>query len=560
MRSYLDLCKPDLPLIALGTTAGVVAAYYGAYVTDLTSHAMSHALQAFPVDMLLYSLATIVMMSARGMAFTLAQKRFENRLATRVYNCIFEQDHAYYHKTPTAGIIDQATNDVRMVASNIALCINVFTRSTVSTLVTTYLMYHISVELTLVVLVLIPASFAISHAHSKIHLVLMKGHDELCQSLSKHIQDTLSHALLLRTYLAQDACMERHACLRRRAARYDIHEMILYGANVFIMQNMPTLTLIAILVAASRLHTATPDLVAFVFHQQTLQASIRSIVDFAYESTRCVEPMRRVTRILAAAATASQVPGGAGAGGGGGGAKEDGAIEFQQVSFKYGDDEGSVLRDLTFTVPPGAKVAFIGRSGSGKSTIAKLLVGMLKPTSGRIRGMGVDAFGYVSQEVVLLHESIAFNISFGKYSQPEIEAAARAANAHDFIAALPQGYDTVLTGTEMGSLSGGEKQRISIARALLRRPHVLVFDEATSALDPESEELVQASIERIANASDCTVIIIAHRPSAYAFVDTVYRLEKKSPGLVVVRGGAEAEAEDQERAPGDTRLVHRRRR
>lgn len=554
MRSYIDLCKPDLPLIALGTTAGVVAAYYGAYVTELTSHAISQALQEFPFDMLLYSLATIVLMSARGMAFTLAQKRFENRLATRVYNSIFKQDHAYYHKTPTASIIDQATNDVRMVSSNIGLCINVFTRSAVSTLVTTYLMYHISVELTLVVLVLIPASFAISHAHSKIHLVLMKGHDELSQSMSKHVQDTLAHALLLRTYLAQDACMERHAALRQRAARYDVNEMLLYGANVFIMHNMPTLTLVAILVVASRLHVPTPDLVAFVFHQQTLQASIRSIVDFAYESTRCIEPMRRVTGILSGV-----VPGGGGAEGEGEG-DEGGAIEFQNVSFKYPKDEDSVLRDLTFTVPPGAKVAFIGQSGAGKSTIAKLLVGMLKPSSGRIRGMGVGAFGYVSQEVVLLHESIAFNISFGKYSRPEIEDAAREANAHDFIAALPQGYDTVLTGTEMGTLSGGEKQRISIARALLRRPRVLVFDEATSALDPDSEALVQASIERIANASDCTIIIIAHRPSAYAFADIVYRLEKKRPGLEVVRGGEAEEAEEKEEEEERGRLRRRIRR
>jgi ABC-type multidrug transport system fused ATPase/permease subunit len=511
----------------MGTIAGVVAAYYGAFVTEMTSHAMTHPIQEFPFDMLFYSFATIFMMSVRGMAFTYAQKRFDNRLGALVYNRIFRQNHEYYHTTPTAGIIDQATNDVRIVSSNIALCINVFSRSTVSTLVTAYLMYNISAKLTGLVVVLIPLSFGLSHAHSKIHLRVMKGRDELCQSISKHIQDTLSHVMLLRMYLAETACMEKHAGLLKQSAQYDVNDMLLYGANVFIMQNMPTLTTLAILVVASRLDMANVDMVTFMFHQQTLQASVRSTVDFVYEYTRCIEPMKRITHILSC--PADVVPHSKRG-------DDSDTLAFQNVSFKYTKDD-YVLKNISFTVPPGDKVAFIGRSGMGKSTIAKLLVGMLTPTSGHIQGIDVRDFGYVSQDVVLLHDSIAFNISFGKthYSRQDIEAAAMAANAHDFISALPNGYDTVLTGTEMGSLSGGEKQRISIARALLRKPRVLVFDEATSALDSESEELVQASIERIAKESDSTVLVIAHRPAAYAFVNTVYRVTKT--GIELVRGG-----------------------
>ena len=533
---YVSLCRPDLPLVVTGTLAGIISAYFGAYVTDKTSRALSSpardtptpsdAFEVVPTDLLIYSIMCIAMMSVRGMAFSLAQYRFEQRLSVLVYTCLFQQPNAFYYKTPSSSIIDQATSDVRTVASNISLCVNVIMRSIVTVVVTLYLMCNISYRLTIVVMMLAPISFVASNIHSKLTIAMMHGHDDLCQQTSKHVQDTLSHILMLRTCCASNVCIDIHTELRKAIAGYNIKNMKLYGLNVMILHNIPTITLIAIIAVASRLDTSAINLVTFVFHQQNLQGSIRAIVDFMYEYTKCHEPMQRITNLLIQARTGADT---------GVDADTDSlyttneGIEFDDVSFQYDQAPTYVFKNLSLHIPKGDKIAIIGRSGVGKSTIAKLLVGILKPTSGRVMCVGPQDIGYVSQEVVLLHQTIAFNIGFGKeVTRQDIENAAKAANAHAFIMDLPKGYDTILTGTELGSLSGGQKQRISIARALFRKPKVLIFDEATSALDTESEELVQTSIETVARAHEpaCTVVIVAHRPSAYSFVDTIYRMDE----------------------------------
>ncbi|MGH7544798.1 MAG: ABC transporter ATP-binding protein, partial [Gemmatimonadota bacterium] len=176
-------------------------------------------------------------------------------------------------------------------------------------------------------------------------------------------------------------------------------------------------------------------------------------------------------------------------------------IQYQNVWFAY-DHDKPVLREISLEVRKGEVVALVGPSGGGKTTIVDLLPRFYAPTAGRILIDGVDLcdyslqslramMGIVSQETILFHDTVRVNVAYGpadRYSQEEIEAAARAANAHEFIAALPQGYDTVI-GERGVRLSGGQRQRLAIARAILRDPPILIFDEATSALDTESERL-----------------------------------------------------------------------
>jgi subfamily B ATP-binding cassette protein MsbA len=196
-----------------------------------------------------------------------------------------------------------------------------------------------------------------------------------------------------------------------------------------------------------------------------------------------------------------------------------GRISFEDVAFSYG--EGAALEGVSFTVEPGETVAFVGPSGAGKSTIFNLLPRLYDVTGGVVRIDGQDvrdvtvqslraSIALVAQEAALFNESIGANIAFGRVgaSQAEIEEAARAAAAHDFIAALPQGYDTVV-GERGAKLSGGERQRIALARAFLRNAPILLLDEATSALDSESEAKVQDALARLAKGR--TVLVIAHR-------------------------------------------------
>lgn len=197
-------------------------------------------------------------------------------------------------------------------------------------------------------------------------------------------------------------------------------------------------------------------------------------------------------------------------------------VEFQNISFAY-EGKDKVLKDISFAIEPGQKVAIVGSSGSGKSTISKLLFRFYDVSSGQILIDGQDikqytqrsvqsAIGVVPQEPVMFNESIFYNISYGKYgaTKEEVVQAAKLAYIHDFISKLPLGYDT-LVGERGLKLSGGEKQRMAIARVLLKNPPILIFDEATSALDSHSEKMVQKALDELAQKH--TTLVIAHRLS-----------------------------------------------
>ena len=217
-------------------------------------------------------------------------------------------------------------------------------------------------------------------------------------------------------------------------------------------------------------------------------------------------------------------------------------IQFDGVGFSY--DTEPVLSDVSFTARKGAVVALVGASGAGKSTLVDLIPRFYEPTSGRILFDGVDGAeitlaslrsltGIVSQDTVLFNDTVRRNIAYGaaeRFTQAQVEAAARAANAHEFITQLPDGYETVL-GERGTRLSGGQRQRLAIARALLVDPPILILDEATSALDTESERLVQEAVDRL--LANRTVFVIAHRLSTVTHADVILVLDR---GRIVERG------------------------
>jgi subfamily B ATP-binding cassette protein HlyB/CyaB len=213
-----------------------------------------------------------------------------------------------------------------------------------------------------------------------------------------------------------------------------------------------------------------------------------------------------------------------------------GAIEFDQVAFRYRPDTPDVIRGVSLTVAPGEVIGIVGRSGSGKSTLTKLVQRLYVPDRGRVLIDGQDTaivdtvslrhqIGVVLQENTLFNRSVRDNIALSHPAAP-IEAiigVAKLAGAHEFICELPEGYDTVV-GEHGTGLSGGQRQRIAIARALLTNPRILIFDEATSALDYESEKIIQDNMRRI--CAGRTVLIIAHRLSSVREADRIVALER----------------------------------
>ena len=219
-----------------------------------------------------------------------------------------------------------------------------------------------------------------------------------------------------------------------------------------------------------------------------------------------------------------------------------GEVRFEHVDFSY-EPKRQILFDVSFAIPAGRTIAVVGPSGSGKSTLARLLYRFYDVTGGRVTIDGQDlravqqtsvraAIGIVPQDTVLFNDSIEYNIAYGRpgAAHEEIVAAARLAQIHDFVASLPDGYQTTV-GERGLKLSGGEKQRVAIARAILKNPRILIFDEATSALDSKAEKLIQAELEQI--SADRTTLTIAHRLSTIVGADQILVLER---GRVVERG------------------------
>jgi ABC-type bacteriocin/lantibiotic exporter with double-glycine peptidase domain len=377
---------------------------------------------------------------------------------------------------------------------------------------------------------------------------IMANYEERNKELNTYTHETISHISVMKTYANERRSEAKFNSLSNAVADYNYTESILYGSNLLVVCNIPTITTIIIILFANYLQTVE-GLTIFILHNQGLYAIIKTLFDMKNEFIKCKEPYSRITKILDTpeSATGYYIPADN---------RLNGDIEFHSLSFKYEKADEAILSDFSFTIHRGDKIAIIGASGCGKSTLSKLLMNILTPTgsssssNGSITIDGVNLcdydsewlkkrIGYVAQDSVLFTDTIANNISYGldvsegsEVSEADIIEASKNANAHEFISKLPNKYQTMLEGTELSSLSGGQRQRISIARALIRKPQILIFDEATSALDPYCEELVQQTIKECYAKQNITMIIIAHRRSALEIADKIYEL--KGSHLVLV--------------------------
>lgn len=286
---------------------------------------------------------------------------------------------------------------------------------------------------------------------------------------------------------------------------------------------------------------APGDLVAYTMYITTLLATIRRIIEFAEQFQRGMTGIERFTELMDADIDIFDEEGAV--------ALKDveGAISFRKVSFEYPDDHTPVLSQIDLTIRPGEKVALVGPSGGGKTTLCNLIPRFYDPTEGEIlidgqniRGVTLKSLrgnvGVVQQDVYLFSGSVYENIAYGRpgASREEVVDAAKLAGAHEFIEGLKDGYGTYV-GERGVKLSGGQKQRISIARVFLKAPKVLLLDEATAALDNESEHLVSESLEKL--AAGRTTLTIAHRLTTIHGADRILVL---AGNRIVEEGNHEA--------------------
>lgn len=458
-----------------------------------------------------------------------------NNIAVRLRNDLYAHlqslSLSFFERTRVGHLMSRMTNDVGLIQGSATHVIHMIS-APLTIIALTVKIFQMNWKLALVSMVALPAmSYAIVRIGRG-----MRGLTELLQvklaDIAAVVQETLSAIRIVKTFGMEEYEISRFEsenqrtygaamkAVRRSAAMAPTLELIgvtgvafvlWYGGRMVDPHGFTFGELMGFLVALDRIAASAKEVgrLNVVYHQT--MAGAQRIFDVMNETPDVQEPDN-----------ASVLP------------PIKGRIEFRNVCFSY-DGVHEVLSDISFVVEPGQQVAVVGPSGAGKSTVANLIPRFYDVTSGSILIDGTDIrtvtlsslrrqIAIVPQETILFSTTIRENIAYGKMdaTEDEIIEAAKAANAHDFIQRLPEGYDTIV-GERGMKLSGGERQRVAIARALLKNPKLLILDEATSSLDATSEAIVQEALERLMR--NRTTLVIAHRLSTIINSDRILVME-----------------------------------
>lgn len=465
-------------------------------------------------------------------------------LRVRLFDHILRLDLSYFQSTKQGQIVASLLSDVEETKIVVSATMARLIQNGFMILVTLFALSQISLRLTLLTLALAPLlvlGIGVLLRRLRYHA---RGRADERGDVTATIAERVGAIKLIRAYGEENREASEFHEQSQRYRKLVIRTQRFLLAMSPVSELFGVLVLVLLILAGTRPEilgvSLSPEaIVVFLVAALRMMSPIKSISQYPAEVGVAAASADRVFELLDRPQTEVDLPGERPAAF----ARE---IRYDHVTFSY-DGATEVLEDICFTVPRGRVTAIVGPSGAGKTTLVDLIPRFQEPQSGAVlfddqpltkltRSSIRNLLGVVSQETVLLNDTVYANILIGRQeaSREEIESAARAANAHDFIVALPDRYDTRL-GERGARLSGGQRQRIAIARALLRDPPILILDEATSALDTQSEHQVQEAIERL--MQDRTVLVIAHRLSTVRNADDIIVLDN---GRIVEQGTHES--------------------
>ncbi|MGN0403309.1 MAG: ABC transporter ATP-binding protein [Acetatifactor sp.] len=459
----------------------------------------------------------------------------ETDMRRDAYAHLQQLSDTYYSNTKVGQIMSRITSDLFDVTEFAHHCPEEFFIAGIKGVVSFIILCSIHVPLTLIIFLIIPFMIVICGKINFKVRAMFRQQRVLVGELNARIEDSLLGQKVVKAFANED--VENEKFEKDNLKFYDIkrhsyHYMGLFACSTRLFDGLMYLAVIVaggFFVIQGAVRPA--DLVAYVMYVSTFIATIRRIIEFAEQFQRGMTGIERFFQIMDADIDILDEPGAVALD------NPKGNIVFENVSFEYPDDHNQVFRNLNLSIKPGEKVALVGPSGGGKTTLCNLIPRFYDVTAGNIYIDGKNIkeltlkslrrnIGVVQQEVYLFSGTVYENIVYGKIgaTREEVETAAKKAGAHEFIMDLKDGYDTYI-GERGVKLSGGQKQRISIARMFLKDAPIMILDEATSALDNESEYAVAKSLAALSEGR--TTLTVAHRLSTIRNSDRIMVLTEE---------------------------------
>jgi ATP-binding cassette subfamily B protein len=544
----LGFLRPYRASLVVSSLLAIGSQVAGILVPVLTGFVIDELSRDPDTTVLVLEIATVVALGLVRGGLMLGRRLLSGRQALGVeydlrdelYGHFLRLSFGFYDRSQTGQLMSRATIDLQSVRFFLGYGLIFFAQHVVTIVVVTCVLFVYSWQLALVALAITPVVVAVAYRYSKVSHPVLRGVQEKLADVATVAEESIAGVHVVKSFSqeerrgedfagAADAVFERTLAANRQRALY-----------VPLLTFLPLVAQAAVLLVAGRMvvsgSLSLGDFFAFNLLLAMLVMPLRMLGMWVGQAQRAIAAGERIFEILdepeeiADAAYARPLEPG------------PGAVAFEGVDFGY-DPERPVLQGVDLQVAPGRTVALIGRTGSGKTTLAALVPRFYDVTGGRVLVDGVDvrdlerrslrrAIGVISQDPFLFSASIRDNIVFGMPDAPQdaVEAAARAAQAHEFILELPRGYDTVV-GERGITLSGGQRQRLAIARALLIDPRILILDDATASVDATTEARIRAGLREVMRGR--TTFIIAHRLSTIALADEIVVLEH---GRVAARG------------------------
>ena len=535
-KKYLPILVFDLFCAALTTLCELVLPMIVRAITDrATSGAASLTVEFVLKIGGLYILLRIVDAAANFYMTTRGHHMgtfIESDMRHDLFQHLQKLGFAYYSSAKIGQLMARITSDLFEVTEFAHHCPEEFFIAAIKITVPFIILMGMNPVLTLIVFAMLPLMLICTRFFNRKMRQTFKERNHQVGEINAQVEDSLLGIRVVKSFANEPMELAKFDRGNRQFVQIKNKSYIYMGGFHTTTRVFDGLMYIVVVIAGAlfmiRGTLTAPDYMAYLLYVSTLLTSIRRIVEFMEQFQRGMTGIERFCEIMDDEPDVGDAPGAAVL------TDVKGDVTFDHVSFRYSDNDKSVLADINVHVPAGQRVALVGPSGSGKTTLCNLIPRFYNLTGGRILIDGKDitaltqhslreSIGMVQQEVYMFSGTIGENIAYGLpgASREQIEEAAKLAGAHEFISQLKDGYDTFV-GERGVKLSGGQKQRISIARVFLKNPPILILDEATSALDNESERLVQQSLEKLSVGR--TTFTIAHRLTTIRGADTIWVL------------------------------------